>query len=424
MGQTQDAVLAVDIGTTSLKAALITKEGRALAFHRQPFSLCGTPQASSEWLPSFKEAIAQLSSLAPSARACAICASGNGPTLVAQSGETLSWCDAVESTPGVSSSSLFIPRIVAFKEAFPAAWNSSRYVLAATEYFSWLLTGVPRAFLADSRFASAYWSRDEFAAAGLSADDFDKMAPFATTGELLGTLLPSAADALSASEAGVVAGLPVYCGCPDFVAALVGVGAVQSGVLCDRAGSSEGVNLCSTLQVTAEGVRTLPSIMPELWNASVLIPQSGSHFDAFKARFERETGQTTDYDALAVRLIESEGEDALLDQGKYLLIQLALNVQSALATLHKAASKAGEPFPSEMRVSGGQAKSNAWCQMKADITGMKVVVPLCPDAELLGTAAVAFTGLGEFSCIKDASLALYRPQKAFSPAPAIDFEIG
>ena len=424
MAQTQDAVLAVDIGTTSLKAALITKEGQPLAFQRQPFSLCGTPTASSKWLPAFKEAVASLFAQAPSAKACAICVSGNGPTLVASSGETLSWCDSVASAQQVPTSSLFIPRIVAFKEAFPDAWASSQYVLGAAEYFSCLLTDVPRSFLPEVRFASAYWSKEEFAEAFLTQDDFDKMAPFAATGERLGALTSRAADILSADDVGVVAGLPVYCGCPDFVAALVGVGAVQEGVLCDRAGSSEGVNLCSRGQVTAEGVRTLPSVVTGLWNASVLIPQSGSHFDAFKARFERETSQSIDYDELAVRLIESDGEDALLDQGKYLLIQLALNVQAALVTLRGAADKAGVPFPAEMRVSGGQAKSNAWCQMKADITGMKVVVPLCPDAELLGVAAVAFTGMGEFASIKDASLAMWRPQKAFTPAPAIDFEIG
>ena len=424
MEQTQDAVLAVDIGTTSLKAALITKEGQPLAFHRRPFSLCGTPTASTEWLPAFKEAIASLFAQAPAAKACAICASGNGPTLVAEGGQTLAWCDSVGSAQQVPTSSLFIPRVVAFKAAFPDAWAGSRYVLGAAEYFSQLLTGVPRSFLPEARFEAAYWSKEQFDEAGLSGEDFAKMPPFAATGQMLGGLLPSVADSLGAIEAGVVSGLPVYCGCPDFVAALVGVGATQECVLCDRAGSSEGMNLCSCHQVTAEGVRTLPSVVPELWNASVLIPQSGSHFDAFKARFERETAQSIDYDTLAVRLIESDGEDALLDQGKYLLIQLALNVQAAIATLHGAADKAGVPFPAEMRVSGGQAKSNAWCQMKADITGMKVVVPLCPDAELLGAAAVAFTGMGAFACIKDASLAMWRPQKAFTPAPAIDFEIG
>ena len=424
MEQTQDAVLAVDIGTTSLKASLITKEGQPLAFHRQPFSLCGTPQASTEWLPAFKEAVASLFAKAPNAHPCAICASGNGPTLVAEGGQTLSWCDSAGSVQQVPTSSLFIPRVVALKATFPDAWAGSQYVLGAAEYFSCLLTGVPSSFLPEVRFSSAYWSKEQFSEAGLTQDDFEKMPPFAATGQVLGGLLPGVADTLGAIEAGVVSGLPVYSGCPDFVATLVGVGATQEGVLCDRAGSSEGVNLCTDRQVTAQGVRTLPSVVAGLWNASVLIPQSGSHFDAFKARYESERGESIDYDELAVRLIESDGEDALLDQGKYLLIQLALNVQAALATLRGAADNAGVPFPAEMRVSGGQAKSNAWCQMKADISGVKVVVPLCPDAELLGAAAVAFTGMGAFPSIKDASLAMWRPQKAFTPAPAIDFEIG
>ena len=77
--------------------------------------------------------------------------------------------------------------------------------------------------------------------------------------------------------------------------------------------------------------------------------------------------------------------------------------------------KKGVPFPDEMRVAGGQAKSALWNQMKADITGMKISVPSCPDAELLGDAAFAFTALKVFSSLTCASESLFSKAETFYP---------
>ena len=53
---------------------------------------------------------------------------------------------------------------------------------------------------------------------------------------VVSTLGPSGHNVILNLESGI----PVYCGGPDFVAALIGTDTLQKGAICDRCGSSEG----------------------------------------------------------------------------------------------------------------------------------------------------------------------------------------
>ncbi|HBP09845.1 MULTISPECIES: xylulokinase [unclassified Treponema] len=408
----EQTVLAVDIGTSSLKAAFVSEKGKVCSFSRRPFLLCNTEHASKEWLPAFQNALQDLFSKSPEIRPSGICVSGNGPTLVAQSGETFLWNEKVVQ---LKSSSLFVPRLLAFKDKFPDVWKKSELVFSGPEYFLWLLTGEPCTILPEKRFESAYWNKQFLLESGFSNDEINKLPSFAEPSHKLAGLSRKASSFLGAEEFGIKEGLPVFCGAPDFISALVGTATVKPGILCDRAGSSEGINFCTSVPLEAEKIRTLPSVVPELWNASVLLPDSGSKFDSFKLKIERELGRQIEYSVLVQEIIGSDGTNASLDQGKYLMIQTALNLKDALGILKDAAAKKGIAFPDEMRVAGGQAKSALWNQMKADITGMKISVPSCPDAELLGDAAFAFTALKVFPTLTSASESLFSKAETFYP---------
>lgn len=408
----EQTVLAVDIGTSSLKAAFVSEKGKVSAFSRRPFLLCNTEHASKEWLPAFQNALQDLFSKSPEIRPSGICVSGNGPTLVAQSGETFLWNEKVVQ---LKSSSLFVPRLLAFKDKFPDVWKKSELVFSGPEYFLWLLTGEPCTILPEKRFESAYWNKQFLLESGFSNDEINKLPSFAEPSHKLAGLSRKASSFLGAEEFGIKEGLPVFCGAPDFISALVGTATVKPGILCDRAGSSEGLNFCTSVPLEGEKIRTLPSVVPELWNASVLLPDSGSKFDSFKLKIERELGSQIEYSVLVQEIIGSDGTNASLDQGKYLMIQTALNLKDAIGILKDAAAKKGIAFPDEMRVAGGQAKSALWNQMKADITGMKISVPSCPDAELLGDAAFAFTALKVFPTLTSASESLFSKAETFYP---------
>lgn len=406
-------ILCVDIGTSSLKAALITDEGKVLAKSRRKFLLVKTEHSSKEWFPALQNATAELFEQAPESKVDGICISGNGPTLVATSGETFLWN---EEAVQIKSPSLFIPRIISFKNKYSGVWEKTQYIFGAPEYLIWLLTDKACTILPDERYRKAYWTDEDLAAAGLTSDDIAKLPPFKMSSEKIGGLTHKAVSFIGGEEHGIEDGLPVFLGAPDFVAALVGTATIEENTICDRAGSSEGINFCTKEPLYGDNIRTLPSIVPGLWNASVLLPDSGSKFAAFKQKIDRELGESVDYNDLLDRMIDSDGSSAALDQGKYLLIQTALDVKSAIETLRKAAFEKGLPFPDKMTITGGQASNDKRNQMKADITGIKIQVPSCSDSELLGDAAMALAGMGVFGSIQEASKKLFSAGKLFVPA--------
>ena len=409
-------ILCADIGTSSLKTALIDETGAVLAYSRQTFLFRYTNHAAEEWLTALRNAATQLFATQSTSFTSidAICVSGNGPTLVADTGETLSWSVPVEQT----GTSLFIPRILAFKKRFRMAWAYSKHIFSGPEYLIWQLTGNCVTILPEKRFESAYWNHDALLQYGLTEEEASRFPPFVAPCSEAGCLTPQIAALFSAAIPTITTKVPVYCGAPDFIAALVGTNTLHSGALCDRAGSSEGINLCTDSPVTGENIRTLPSVMPGLWNASFLIPDSGTRFAAFKQKVERERGKKLSYSEFVTELVSSEitsTTDDTVKQGKALMEEIAQEVQKGVQTLSVVATGPGVPAPHRMVVTGGQAANDSWNQLKADLLGIRVELSSCADAELLGDAIFALTGLGVYKSISEAADTLIKTAKTYYP---------
>lgn len=389
-------VLAVDIGTTSLKAAFVSATGEVFSFKRVEYVsltvresghvdnflnkttgsgvLPGLTRQSFQgqngaaaWVAALREFFPS-----PSLSACAaVSVSGNGPTIVAADGTTLMWSAATESvcktenagpeTDGKpktgaaddnrsqdqkgageencsqaqegaapchcrarpdnlfakidipdAQKKIYEPRLAAFKELFPDAWQKSPRLYTSTQ---WLCD----------------WIKN------------------------------------NASLLGLPSGVPVFDSGPDFIAALVGTAALFPGRLCDRAGSSEGLNLCSPKFFEAPGLRVMPSPAKGLWNVSCLIPDPGS------SRQEK------------------------LD-----------NFKKAFNALKEAAAANGVPFGGRVVVTGGQARDKDLLVAKEAAVGATITTAQIPDAELLGDAAAAFFRLGTYSSLEEAACALVR----------------
>jgi sugar (pentulose or hexulose) kinase len=73
----------------------------------------------------------------------------------------------------------------------------------------------------------------------------------------------------------------------------------------------------------------------------------------------------------------------------------------------------------DLRVTGGLARLPLWCQARADITGIKVMLPEQEESDLVGNACVGFYGLEEFQSPADAAENLVRFQKVYLPNPAL-----
>ena len=374
-----ETVLAVDIGTTSLKAALVTASGDVVAFNKSSFAAPQNRFVAEAWLWALKgsvdkifKAIGKSGDEAKAGKAddeaysiAAISISGNGPTIVSDTGFTLRWNEEVEklimSDEGfIATKSLFLPKIAAFKLLFPDEFDRTDFIYSGPEYLINKITGSAITVLPEERFLSAYWSADELDELKISQG---KLPPYIRPGERCGVIADEAGEFL-----GIKAGTPVFSCGPDFVAALIGTNTLSAGKLCDRSGSSEGFNFCTDKPVAAEGIRTLPSVIPGLWNASVIIQKSSS--------------------------LE---EDARLAA-----------VKEAVEQLKNGLAANGIDFPSEITVTGGQTKDKGYMKRKEQLLGLKLNVCECSDSELIGDACTAWYGLGKFNSLQEAAAVLVK----------------
>jgi xylulokinase len=68
---------------------------------------------------------------------------------------------------------------------------------------------------------------------------------------------------------------------------------------------------------------------------------------------------------------------------------------------------------------GGGARSPLWLQITANMLGLPVVTPACPERACLGAAAFAAVAAGRHATVPDATRAMVRPERVFEPEPAI-----
>jgi len=364
-----DTILCIDIGTSSLKAALLPDNLKKspIFVSRQTFPKKSFTEHNSAlfYLPALKAALSELRQKNPDYAIEAICVSGNGPTVISEDGRTF----LHDETPSLksdwpndsikSTKSLFIPRFAAFKGIYPASWEKSSFVYGTPEFLLHELTGESLSILPEESFLPAYWTAEELIACGFSDNDIKKIPPFKKMGAFAGRVSEKAALAT-----GLLEGTFVFAGAPDFVVALLGTGTVLPGRLCDRAGSSEGLNLCTSKPIFATGLRTLPSVIPGLWNLSYLL---NSSVDAVRNLSEFSHG---------------------------------------INLLKEAALSNGEYFPDSMTITGGQALDDELIAQKEEVTGLKIKKMPCADAELIGDLILARVALGDFDDVTEAVFGL------------------
>ena len=363
MSNMADCVLAVDVGSTSLKAGLIERDGTVAAMCSVPYSAPENRFVAEGWIWALKGAVDKLVAggaalrQAQGPQVVALAISGNGPTLVSETGLTLRWneypaarLNIDETSPDEAHrfvNSIFLPRILLFRDLIGDEYEATAHLFSGPEYLIWQLTGNAVTILPEPRYETAYWNAQVLEGFGIMTG---KMPGFAELGHNCGTLLPNAQELLG------LPAVPVIGVGPDFIAALIGTGTTEPGRICDRAGSSEGINLCVDKEIRAEGVRTLPGVKEGLWNISVLISDSAALPENVRLQ----------------------------------------KVTDAIQLLKKLAAENGVNFPTVITTTGGQAKDQAYFEKKkaalAEL-GLELVIGTCVDAELEGDAKVAWENI-------------------------------
>jgi len=444
-------ILAYDIGTTFLKGAVVTENGKILARAQVPIRMVESADReryewdADAWLSGMALVTAQLG-LREKGRLRGVVVSANGPTLVPVNEDceplalAMSWMDRrgreeaeliAEFSDSPVDPSFYLPKAFWVMRHEPELYEKTRYFLPCAEFIDFFLTGNPVRILPTALFREFFWNEG---AVPRVRFDPEKLPPFVETGDLMGTVSERAADIL-----GLPPGIPVIAGGPDYIMSIIGTASMQAGRTCDRAGTSEGVNLCWSAPVRDPKLLCFPHLARGLYNISAMFSTSGSALD-WAARSLG--SHKPDVEAL-LREIQgvSAGSDGLLFlpflsperfpiwdpnmRGAFIGLTLAHGRREMMRAVVEstgfavrsviAAMEASGCHAADLRVAGSQTRLPLWCQVRADVTGKNVLLPEQEDAELVGNACVGFFGLGDFESLPAAAERLVRFQRTFVP---------
>lgn len=467
----RDLFLAIDVGTGSVRSALVDLNGNPVAFqakeHDQIVPRPGwAEQRPRQWWDGAVETTrAVLQSVAGAADrivAVAACGQMHGTVLIDAAGEPVLetvplWNDkrtraVVEKLLRDHGVEGFLPitanppavawqafKLAWIKENHPEAYRRAATLLMPKDYINFKLTGerVVDYPEASCSFLFSYqdhgWSRK---ITDLLELNYDLLPPLKLPAEFIGRVTRPAAELTGLRE-----GTPVVTGVGDYPASLLGSGAIRPGTGSDSTGTSTLVTLCTERPTLDPTITNVLSVDGRNWNAFTILDAGG---DAM--RWARRAFHENQYPyEQIVRLAESApaGSSQLLFlpylNGERLGAHQNARAQffgltsgHGTAHLHRAVMEgvafaarrnlrlmkaAGHPIDL-LVASGGGAKTPLWLEIKASIYGCPIVVPKKAECGVVGCAILAGLATGAFPDLEEAVARCVEFGPAIEPNPA------
>lgn len=429
---------AIDIGTTNVKLAVFDQDGNKLFSFQQrcaESSAGDTHEIEPEkwWRAVVKGFHAIDENLRK--RIVAICATGQGPTsvLVSENGKTvkkaITWLDkrGYEHINAIIEKGIdeqiatVISHLFAIKDVVDKV-----YLIQPSDYIILKLTGL----IVNATFPfEGYlpWNQKTLETFDLHRNFF--IPELVPTGTFIGKINKQSSKILRVSDQ-----VQVIAGSPDFAMALIGTGVLESGMLCDRGGTSQGLTLCSEEKFCCQGLMTTPFFIKDHWKISAVMTTTGKSYEWFSQNIARtrlvELSQliTVKRPTNVIFLPHLNGERSpywnkdlkgvffgltLKDDWRSLLVSIIEGVAYAMKNIIQIMESCGYKIKT-IRATGGQAMNELWNQIKADVLGKEIEIPQIFDSELLGCAIISISALTGESFV-DLSKKIIRISKVFTP---------
>lgn len=449
------ALIGIDVGTTSVKAAVIGPDGRVLDSFAgtYPTARAGQNQVEQnpdDWMALIGRALDRFAG--HDVAAIGLCSQVNTHVFVDGEGAALRpailWQDgrsgavAARLDAGVSAAqkvewwgapmpidaSHAVSRMAWVAQHEPAIWAATRYVLLPKDYCIWQMTGNVLT--------------DPLSNVGLVGPDMDYV-----RGVL--DLVPGAADRVAPligltevagrMRSGPFQGCPVVSGTMDAWAGLVGVGAATEGAAVYLSGTSEIMGISCRKVVPAPGVIVFPEYQglrlhaaptqsggdAKRWFSEMAGLSFGDMADLvalhprspatplFLPQLEGERAPIWDADLRAAFLNVSR-RTALPDLARAVYEGVALSARHALEALKRSAD-----VPVDMVMCGGGGfRSASWNQIRADVLGVPLRDMAGAEPGVLGAAMLAGIGAGQFTGFAQAGAVLSVSGAEYRPDPA------
>ena len=454
-----DLFLGLDVGTSSVKAILVSVGGDVVASASEPLTL-QTPepgwaeQDPESWWAASLAAIRELLTKHPRARIAAIGISGQmhssvfldksqaviRPALLWCDGRTTAECREIEQRAGgedrlrdwVCNAALegfTLPKVLWLRNREPAAFARLATVLLAKDFVRLRLTGVMATEPSDASGTLMFdparlrWSREMLDAVNLSPS---LVPDVGASAGVLGRVTESAAKLT-----GIPSGTPVVGGGADNACGAAGVGVVTPGEAVASWGTS-GTVLAPTTEPRVDPrlrAHTFCHVAPGLWYVIGVVLSAGGAFAWYRDQCARE-------------LPEPKRDDSLVDEARgippgaegvtflpYLQGERTPHRDASLRATFRGLSLAhsrahmtravleGVCFalrdsleilkslrlaPQELLLTGGGAKNAFIRQLQADVFGLPVTTVNREEGGAYGAALLAAVGAGGFPDLRAA----------------------
>lgn len=455
-----ELILGIDVGTTSVKAGVISNFGSVIGSFTQNYVTQRNEQALVEqdpddWIRLIFKAISQFEAngILENVRSVGLTSQVNTHVFVGADGEPLMpailWQDgrasaeASELDAKVSDAQKFswwgapmpidashaLPRMLWVARHRPDIWEKTRWVMLPKDYCIYKLTGevstdpVSNVGLVDGNLAYIPQVLD------LVAGAVDRMAPLVPVTEIAGRL----------KDGIPLAGCPLVSGTMDAWAGLVGTGGAREKSSVYLSGTSEILGISSTDVVPTPGVIVFPECNgvrlhaaptqsggdAKLWFSEIsglslgamseLVSQTphSATTPLFLPHLEGERAPLWDADLRAVFLGMSR-RTGLGDMARAVYEGVAFSARFALETLQTSAVTRSE----YVTCGGGGFRSHAWNQIRADVLGVELHTLEVKEPGVLGAATIAAIGSGNYSDFTDAYGSLAKRDRIYSPDTA------
>ncbi len=440
-------IACIDVGTSMIKGGIFDRQGRLASQSQCPVSFLASSESGTyeidpgDWIEALKGVFESL--VFERREVEAIVVSGNGPTLlpVDTAGRVLHpaimWLDrrgikeagALVESAGLSvDASFFLSKAYWFYRFRPDIYEKTRFFLACPEYVNFYLCGESSTILPSPRFEQYVWNAEAIKALGM---DRKRFPPFVKPGTEIGRLRADAAQTLGLEQS-----TRVIAGGPDYVMSLLGTGTIEPGLSCDRAGTSEGINFCSTVPVRDRRLISLPHILDDLHNIAGVISTTGKALEWYQGlsglsrrSFMRSVQSTPAGSRGIIFLPYLTGERSPVwdpeARGAFVGLTLGHGVDELARAVAESIGFAirdvlevmreNNLVMQEIRVAGSQSQIEVLNQIKADISGKRLLIPAVAESELMGDACIGLVALGEFESLQAACRECVKIEREFNP---------
>ncbi|MBV9488565.1 MAG: pentose kinase [Verrucomicrobia bacterium] len=471
----RDLFFAIDVGTGSVRSALVDVNGNVVAFqakeHGQIVPRPGwAEQRPREWWEGVVETTRAVLQSVPGAAdriaATAACGQMHGTVLIDAAGDPVLdavplWNDKrtrdlvervqrghaakdllrITANPPTAAWQAF--KLAWIKEHHPEAYRRATTLLMPKDYINFKLTGERAVDYPEASCSFLFSYRDNGWSQTLSdllGLDYGLLPPLKLPAEFVGRVTRQAAGITGLRE-----GTPVVTGVGDFPASLLGSGVIRPGTGSDSTGTSTLVTLCTERPTLDPTITNVLSVDGRNWNAFTILDAGGDAMRWARRAFHE---NAYSYD----RIVElAQGAPAGSDHLVFLPYLngerlgphqnaraqfFGLTTGHGPGHLHRAVME-GVAFAARRNLrlmeaaghridrlvaSGGGAKTPLWLEIKASVYGCPIVVPKKAECGVVGCAMLAGLATGAFRDYEDAVARcvefgpVIKPNPAWTPA--------